>query len=233
MAMGLASMNPMVGSNGTGLNRGNIMINSLCPEKDAQWGNYSVSKTLDDNDNRLTVDDNGKLCIKDKKDLSESYIAAYYILNKDSDEIFNKLVEETMLPYDSRPVRSKSYLYEVFTDHDMVIPDQMRYDPLLEEIELEKFSKIITADAYNLDKQYRAEKTKKEGRYIPDDPGYPIMNESKRNEATMILEKIGLPYIAIYEDINGFYGYNSQTGDRTYSCKDIKDILFETIIREE
>ena len=46
----------------------------------------------------------------------------------------------------------------------MVIPDQMRYDPLLEEIELEKFSKIITADAYNLDKQYRAEKTKKEGR---------------------------------------------------------------------
>ena len=68
MAMGLASMNPMVGSNGTGLNRGNIMINSLCPEKDAQWGNYSVSKTLDDNDNRLTVDDNGKLCIKDKKD---------------------------------------------------------------------------------------------------------------------------------------------------------------------
>ena len=83
MAMGLASMNPMVGSNGTGLNRGNIMINSLCPEKDAQWGNYSVSKTLDDNDNRLTVDDNGKLCIKDKKDLSESYIAAYYILNKD------------------------------------------------------------------------------------------------------------------------------------------------------
>ena len=217
MAMGLASMNPMVGSNGTGLNRGNIMINSLCPEKDAQWGNYSVSKTLDDNDNRLTVDDNGKLCIKDKKDLSESYIAAYYILNKDSDEIFNKLVEEAMLPYDSRPVRSKSYLY----------------DPLLEEIELEKFSKIITADAYNLDKQYRAEKTKKEGRYIPDDPGYPIMNESKRNEATMILEKIGLPYIAIYEDINGFYGYNSQTGDRTYSCKDIKDILFETIIREE
>ncbi len=66
----------------------------------------------------------------------------------------------------------------------------------------------------------------------------PILPKNSSEESKKIKEQISsiikeLKSIAIYEDINGFYGYNSQTGDRTYSCKDIKDILFETIIREE
>lgn len=225
MAMGLAGMNPVVGG---AKPSGNIMINSICPEKDARWGDYSISKTLDSDDNRITIDDNGKLCIKDKEGLKESYINAYYITSEDSDEIFEELIKEAMLPYDERPVHTKSYLYEVFTGNNLITPDQLKYDPLLEEIELDKFSKIISSDIYNIQTQYRDLKTKKTGNYVPDD-NYPIMDKDLREEAESILKEYP-DYISIYEDMNGFYGYNSITSNRTFSEKSLDKILFETII---
>lgn len=234
MAMSLASMNPMVGS---GSRSSNIMINSICPEKDAQWGEYSISKTLDSNDNRITVDDNGKVCLKDKKGLEESFVSVYYILSDNSDEVLEELVEEAMLPYEDRPVHSKSYLFEKFTGHEMFIPEQAKYEPLLEEIELDKFSRIISSDAYNLQNQYKTEKervSKKDTNYSPDYKGYPIMNEVTNGKIHKLLSDKGIPnYITVFEDANGYYGYNIRTNKRTYSSRDINDILFETIVQGE
>ena len=143
-AMGLASMNPMVGTN-----KGTMMVNSLSMDKDLSdgFGEYSVSKTLDKDDVSLKVDGKGKIIANRVEQLGESYIAAFYILNNHADEIFDKLLEEAKLPYEDRPVHDKFYIYEAFIGHKLYTPDQIKYVWLLEEIELDKMSKAVGAVA--------------------------------------------------------------------------------------
>ena len=56
------------------------------------------------------------------------------------------------LPYEDRPVHDKDYLYEAFIGSKVYMNDQVDYEPLLEEIELKKLSKIINSDADNVSK---------------------------------------------------------------------------------
>ena len=119
-AMGLASMNPMVGSGG---NRGNILTNSLSRDKDLSggWGEYSVSKTLDKGDISLKLDDNGKVIKNSIETLGESYIASFYVLNPGADAVFENLLRESNKPYEKRTSYPKNYIYEAMTGHYLFI----------------------------------------------------------------------------------------------------------------
>jgi hypothetical protein len=239
-AMGLASMNPMVGIGG----RGNIITNSLSHDKDISdgWGSYSVSKTLDKDDVSLSVDGKGKL-IKNTvaTALGEDYITGFYSLNPKADEIFNSLLEETNLDYEDRPVHNRNYIYEVFTGHKLYTPDQPKYDSLLEEIELEKMSKAVSAVGKSDEssfENFKKSQREKDGEYIPDSKSpfnslenhIPILNKKDRKLAEELLKKLGNKDILIFEDYLGFYGYNDKTGKRTDSVTDMKNIYFEDII---
>ena len=238
-AIGLASMNPMVGGN-----KGNMIVNSLSNDKDITggWGSYSVSKTLDKDDISLSIDGKGKV-IKSKLDniLAESNIAAFYSLNPNSDKIYEELLEESEMDYDSRPVHNKNYIYEVFTNHKLYVPDQAKYDPLLEEIELEKMSKAVSSVGKSSEstfENFKKSQREKDSEYIPDTKSpfnslenhIPILNKHYKKLAESILKKLDNKNIFIFEDYLGFYGFNEKTGKRTDSVTDMKNIYFEDII---
>ena len=242
-AMGLASMNPMVGING---NRGNIITNSLSNDKDLSngWGDYSVSKTLDKGDISLKLDDKGKMIKNNIETLGESYIASFYVLNPDADKIFDELLEETELEYEERPIHKKDYIYESMTGHTLFTPDQAKYDCMLEEIELDKMSKAVGAVANDSSlsfEHFKKEKREKDSNYIPDSKSpfnaleehIPILNTRYRKIAESILSKLDNKHILIFEDYKGFYGFNEATGKRTESYHNMNDIYFNSILREE
>ena len=168
-AMALAGMNPVVGQTPGN----NIMINAIDRDKDLKdcWGDYKIAKTLDNDDYILSQDQNGKINLDKKEKLNDSNIAAFYINTNDADEKMQKLIKESLIDYDERPVHSPNYLYEFFTGHKLLSPDQPLYDPLLEEIDLPKFSKIISSGAKDVKSDFAIqseEKEKKDGEYVPD-----------------------------------------------------------------
>lgn len=234
-AMGLAGMNPVVGAGGSS----NMMINSLSQDKDLTggWGSYSIAKTFDKNDKYLKVDKNGKLSLDDKKDLEECNIAAFYIKG-DSESKLNKLIEEANLPYDERPIHDKNFLYEYFTGHKLYTKDQALYEPMLEEIELPRFSKVISAGAKGMKDDFAKmeDKTEKDGTYVPDGKSpysadeevhIPLTTASSIWLAENLL--VGHPFIEIYEDVNGFYAYNRATHKRTESQPMMEDLDIERL----
>lgn len=240
-AMGLASMNPMVGP-GTG--RGNMIVNSLSNDKDLSggWGDYSVSKSLDKDSTSLSIDSKGKV-IKNTvaTALGEDYITGFYSLNPKADEIYDSLLKESNMEYEDRPVHGKNYIYEVFTGHKLLVPDQAKYDNMLEEIELDKMSKAISSagqDTMTSFEHFKKEKREKDSNYIPDSKSpfntlenhIPILNKRDRKLAEEILSKLENENILMFEDYKGFYGYNEITHKRTESVADMNDIYFEDII---
>lgn len=148
-AMGLASMNAM-----PCVNRGGILVN-MSNDKDLKdnrsWSNYRVMRDFS-NQYGMEVNDDGKLDLVKNSDLNNNYISVYNIKSPLNEEIFTNLLKELELPLQERPVRSKNYLYEVFTGHSLYTPDQLDYDPLLEKIEIEKLSKQLSSNI-NLDVQ--------------------------------------------------------------------------------
>ena len=241
-AMGLASMNPMVGING---NRGNILTNSLSNDKDLSngWGEYSVSKTLDKGDISLKLDDKGKMIKNTIETLGESYIASFYILNPKANEIFDNFLKESEMVYEERPIHKKDYIYETMTNHILFTPDQAKYDCMLEEIELDKMSKAVGAVANDSSlsfEHFKKEKREKNSNYVPDSKSpfntlenhIPILNTRYRKLAESILSKLDNKHILIFEDYKGFYGFNEATGKRTESYHNINDIYFDSILRE-
>ena len=240
-AMGLASMNPMVGPC-TG--RGNMIVNSLSNDKDLSggWGDYSVSKSLDKDSTSLSIDDKGKV-IKNTvaATLGEDYITGFYSLNPKADEIFDNLLEESKIDYEDRPVHDRNYIYEAFTGHKLLVPDQAKYDPMLEEIELDKMSKAVSSagqDTMTSFEHFKKEKREKDSEYIPDSKSpfntleshIPILNKRDKRLAEEILSKLDNKNILIFEDYKGFYGYNEITHKITESVHEMKDIYFEDII---
>lgn len=233
-AMGLAGMNPVVGMGGSP----NMMINSLSQDKDLTggWGSYSIAKTLDRDDKYLKIDKNGKLDWSDKKELDECNVAAFYIKGN-SDDKLDKLMEETNLPYDERPVHDKNFLYEYFTGHKLYTKDQPLYDPVLEEIELPKISKTISAGAKGVadDLAKMEDKTEKDGEYVPD--GKSPYSADEANIPLTSVEDICLaqsllkdrPFLEIYEDVNGYYAFNRITHKRTESQPIMEDLDLKRI----
>lgn len=234
-AMGLAGMNPVVGASG---GSPNMMINSLSQDKDLTngWGSYSITKTLDRDDKYLTIDKNGKLDLYDKKELDECNVAAFYIKGNSEDKL-SKLLDETKLPYEERPVHNKNFLYEYFTGHKLYSKDQPLYDPMLEEIELPKFSKVISAGAKGMKDDFAKmeDKVEKDGEYVPDgkspysadESHIPLTSIEDICLAQSLLEKH--PFLEIYEDLNGYYAYNRVTKQRTESQPIMEDLDLKRI----
>lgn len=233
-AMALASMNPVVGAQGTAYNKqGAILIDNLNHDKDIEnsWGDYSVTRSLDKNDNILSIDHNGKIVNDSKNTLYSNNLMDAYIIKTDNvDEIYNKLLEELNLDYDKRPVHDKNYLYEVFTGHKLLTSDQLKYDKLLECIgtELPKFSKVLSGS--NTDQK----EEKKDGKYFPDkirggSVGTALLSSYDSIFANELLKNMP-EYISIGEDAYGYYALNSYAGVRTRSYKDMRDIPLEVIV---
>lgn len=160
-AMGLASMNPVVGSN----SGGTYIINNLNQDKDLKNNSsISVSKTLNKNSNIISLDKKGKVISKPIDTLNNSLIELYYIKN---DSRYEELLEELNKSYEMRKMHDVDYIYELFTGNKLLTKDQMRYDPLLEQIDLPKLSKVISGTADNIKDQFNKMKTKKIAGYQP------------------------------------------------------------------
>lgn len=170
MAMGLASMNPMVGGA-----TGAIMIRQK-PDKDLEtdpWGSYTVTRGFD-NSSMLGMD-NGKVVLKKTKNLQECKV--YIIKHPDVDKIFDALLQEALS--ENKPTRpDPGFLYSAFTGHYLLTDDQFDYDPLLERVYLDKLSKRLNADAVNLENEYSMKELNKKDGY------YPVKNIGDEAEST-------------------------------------------------
>ena len=234
MAIGLASMNPVVGTS----NSSGYIINNMYQDRDltSGWGKYYLTNTLDmDNSKIIGIDRNNRMNLRDKKSLYKSMIEYYEIKDKD---FFNICLEEVIKPYNQRPYRDDLYFLEYFNCFNET---DIKYQPLLEKIELDKFSKIISSDADNIKAQFNGIKnTKKDSTYTPD-RGYPQGTDNLSSQRFPILCSSDIlirdsilskypKYISIYEDQDGYYAFNEITNMRTCSCESMKDIYIDYLL---
>lgn len=178
-AMGLASMNPMVG-----MNNQRAMISNNIKDKDLTdgWGSYGLITDINSKE-KLTLNGDGKL-IKSK---FESINEDLYYLNIDIDDKYQKLLEELNLPIEERPVHDKTFLYEFLTEHKLYTQDQLEYDNLLEKVYLDKLSKQMSAAANNTggdtrkDSHYPLEEKPTIGNFDQEDEGvhFPLLSHAE------------------------------------------------------
>ena len=182
-AMGLAGMNPVCGISS---NHGSLMVNVMNHDKDLEtgWGDYkAVTRSLDPNDNLYGIDPNGRVIAKHKFDVMDQkdIVEVFNIKTPNVDTIMESIEREASLPYDRRPVHSQSYIYEAFTGKKLLSEDQYTYDPLLERVELDKWSKILSGEADNMNPP----KEDKDANYIPDN-GFPQGTENIQNPGIVL-----------------------------------------------
>ena len=242
MAMALASMNSMVG---TSTNNGSYFINVLNHDKDLKddktslWGKNYVSNTLDMDDNMIGVDDKGKVkAFKKKEVMNENSELLIYTIK--GENIFNLLVEQVLsILYDERDIVGEDFISECVLGHKLLDSNQLDYEPILEKVELEKFSAVISGEADNMKAQFTGLKqTKKNSKYTPDSfpqgtedmNKIPILNSADVIQRNNILKNYPY-YITIYEDAHGFYGYNELTRQRTGSLRDMNKLYLEVLLK--
>lgn len=171
-AMGLASMNPVMGITGQGC----MLVNVMNHDKDLEmgWKDYkAVCRSMDPNDDLYGIDKNGRILAKHKHDImdaSDIVTECYIIKTPNVDEIMSKIEEEASLPYEQRPVHQYDYIYESFTGKKLLSESQLDLDPLLEKVDLDKMSSVMSGESSNTDKlSGPAANNKPEGTdYIPD-----------------------------------------------------------------
>lgn len=241
MAMALASMNPMVG---TSSNNGSYFINVLNHDKDLSddkgslWNGKSyVSNTLDTDDNMIGLDKNKKLTVYKKKDVIDenSELLIYTIKGEN---VFDLLKEEVTKPYEDRETLYDSFLEEYVLGHELISLRQLEFEPLLEKVELDKFSAVISGEVDNMKAQFTGLKqTKKKSEYTPDSfpQGTDEMDKIPVLCATDVIQRNSIlknypNYITIYEDAKGFYGFNELTRVRTSSNKDMSKLYLEVLL---
>lgn len=166
-AMGLASMNPMVGTTPNNT----VMLLHNIDDKDLSngWDSYGLTTTLDKDDAHITKDKNGKLVARPNRDLEgklvEVYICKYGKVQENFDTLYNIL--DT--PYESREL--KQSIYEMATGHISLTENFAKIDHLLEKVELKKLSKIISSDADNMERELgQTDRLKNDGSYTPSNP---------------------------------------------------------------
>lgn len=171
-AMGLASMNPVMGVAGQGC----MLVNVMNHDKDLElgWKDYkAVCRSMDPNDDLYGIDQNGRILAKHKHDVMDSpdiVTECYIIKTPDVDKVMSSIEEEASLPYEDRPVHQYDYIYESFTGKKLLSESQLDLDPLLEKVELDKMSGVMSGESSNTDKlSGPAANNKPEGTdYIPD-----------------------------------------------------------------
>ena len=166
-AMGLASMNPMVGTTPNN----NVMLLHNIDDKDLSdgWDSYGLATTLDRDDAHITKDKNGKLVARPNKDLDGKLVEVYVCKYENVQENFNTLYNILDTPYESREL--KQSIYEMATGHISLTENFAKIDHLLEKVELKKLSKIISSDADNMERELgQTDRLKNDGSYTPSNP---------------------------------------------------------------
>lgn len=166
-AMGLASMNPMVGTTPNN----SVMLLHNIDDKDLSdgWDSYGLATTLDRDDAHITKDKNGKLIARPNKDLDGKLVEVYICKYEKVQENFNKLYGLLDTPYNNRVL--KESIYEMATGHMALTENFAKIDHLLEKVELKKLSKIISSDADNMERELgQTDRLKNDGSYTPSNP---------------------------------------------------------------
>lgn len=166
-AMGLASMNPMVGTTPNN----NVMLLHNIDDKDLSdgWDSYGLATTLDKDDAHITKDKNGKLVARPNRDLEGKLVEVYICKYDKVQENFDTLYDILDTPYESREL--KQSIYEMATGHISLTENFAKIDHLLEKVELKKLSKIISSDADNMERELgQTDRLKNDGSYTPSNP---------------------------------------------------------------
>lgn len=166
-AMGLASMNPMVGTTPNN----SVMLLHNIDDKDLSdgWDSYGLATTLDRDDAHITKDKNGKLIARPNKDLDDKLVEVYICKYEKVQENFDKLYDLLDTPYNDRIL--KESIYEMATGHMALTENFAKIDHLLEKVELKKISKIISSDADNMERELgQTDRLKNDGSYTPSNP---------------------------------------------------------------
>lgn len=166
-AMGLASMNPMVGTTPNN----SVMLLHNIDDKDLSdgWDSYGLATTLDRDDAHITKDKNGKLIARPNKDLDGKLVEVYICKYEKVQENFDKLYDLLDTPYNDRVL--KESIYEMATGHMALTENFAKIDHLLEKVELKKLSAIISSDADNMERELgQTDRLKNDGSYTPSNP---------------------------------------------------------------
>lgn len=166
-AMGLASMNPMVGTTPNN----SVMLLHNIDDKDLSdgWDSYGLATTLDRDDAHITKDKNGKLVARPNKDLDGKLVEVYICKYGKVQENFDRLYDLLDTPYNDRVL--KESIYEMATGHMALTENFAKIDHLLEKVELKKLSKIISSDADNMERELgQTDRLKNDGSYTPSNP---------------------------------------------------------------
>ena len=166
-AMGLASMNPMVGTTPNN----SVMLLHNIDDKDLfdGWDSYGLATTLDRDDAHITKDKNGKLVARPNRDLEGKLVEVYICKYDKVQENFDTLYNILDTPYESREL--KQSIYEMATGHISLTENFAKIDHLLEKVELKKLSKIISSDADNMERELgQTDRLKNDGSYTPSNP---------------------------------------------------------------
>ena len=166
-AMGLASMNPMVGTTPNN----SVMLLHNIDDKDLSdgWDSYGLATTLDRDDAHITKDKNGKLIARPNKELDGKLVEVYICKYEKVQENFDKLYDLLDAPYNDRIL--KESIYEMATGHMALTENFAKIDHLLEKVELKKLSAIISSDADNMERELgQTDRLKNDGSYTPSNP---------------------------------------------------------------
>lgn len=166
-AMGLASMNPMVGTTPNN----SVMLLHNIDDKDLSdgWDSYGLATTLDRDDAHITKDKNGKLVARPNKDLDGKLVEVYICKYEKVQENFDRLYDLLDTPYNDRVL--KESIYEMATGHMVLTENFAKIDHLLEKVELKKLSAIISSDADNMERELgQTDRLKNDGSYTPSNP---------------------------------------------------------------
>lgn len=166
-AMGLASMNPMVGTTPNN----SVMLLHNIDDKDLSdgWDSYGLATTLDRDDAHITKDKNGKLVARPNKELEGKLVEVYICKYEKVQENFDTLYNLLDTPYSDRVL--KESIYEMATGHVSLTEDFVKIDHLLEKVELKKISSIISSGAESMERELgQTDRLKNDGSYTPSNP---------------------------------------------------------------
>lgn len=166
-AMGLASMNPMVGTTPNN----SVMLLHNIDDKDLSdgWDSYGLATTLDRDDAHITKDKNGKLVARPNKDLEGKLVEVYICKYEKVQENFDTLYNLLDAPYSNRVL--KESIYEMATGHISLTENFAKIDHLLEKVELKKISSIISSGAESMERELgQTDRLKNDGSYTPSNP---------------------------------------------------------------
>ena len=215
--MGLAGINPVVGAN-----QSSLFITQ-----------YTMPNTFTDNENRMR---HFKYAIS--REVPSKLIPQNFIFTDENECLIYKrldlCLEDGNISVFKCPVSMNSlleiqdhlgkkvnenFLYETLTGKKLLCEDQLKIDPVLEEINLDKEETITESIVETIYSEF-------------DDLEYPqtrmpIMNYYDEMEAE---ELIGdREDISIYESVDGYYAENDFTKVRTKSYPRISDIDLEVL----